>query len=115
MAPAYGPRRRQLEASSGCSRRPLRSGKGRRGVAEWPAGKRALPLAYASVALSCIYGRAQPDYRPTASTDKGIGDIVKGRRRSHLQGATVALDHRQTEPVYAVQYALRVLQTVDSH
>jgi len=27
----------------------------------------------------------------------------------------VALDHRQTEPVYAVRYALRVLQTVDSH
>jgi DNA-binding IclR family transcriptional regulator len=34
---------------------------------------------------------------------------------SYLQGATVALDHRRTEPVNAVQHALRVLESVDTH
>jgi DNA-binding IclR family transcriptional regulator len=38
------------------------------------------------------------------------------RKRSHLLGATVALEqHRQTAPVYAVQHALRVLEFVDTH
>ncbi|SCE39383.1 transcriptional regulator, IclR family [Streptomyces sp. DvalAA-14] len=37
------------------------------------------------------------------------------RKRHTSRGPTVATDHRQSGPVYAVEYALRVLETVDSH
>src|SRR4051812_28552731 len=70
------------------------------------------PLPARVLRLSWSSGRdAGPGPCPRPTTRRPH----RTRRRSYLQGVTVALEHRRIGPVGAVQYALRVLESVDSH
>ncbi|MBY8879238.1 IclR family transcriptional regulator [Streptomyces sp. PLK6-54] len=84
---------------------PAYTPEGHRGTVQPPLPARVLGLSWSSGGDAGPGPRAWPTTRRHNRT----------RRRSYLQGATVALEHRRIGTVGAVQYALRVLESVDSH